>query len=217
MLIFNLTIKTFSIFDPLEQFDIYSFFSDFIFLLPTNINVALFANLIILCLFFLLSQHEFTFVKFNNEFRTISVFKQNYNVFKFILIKLFILVQKIIGDNIFLKKKSFFLLLYFLFFFILICNLIGMIPFSYTVTSSLIVTFFLSSSFFIGLNILGFWVNNILIFQLFLPSGVPFVISIFLILIEFISYISRVFSLAIRLFANMLSGHALLKILVGFS
>ena len=120
-------------------------------------------------------------------------------------------------ENVILKKKPFILIVFFLFLFLLISNLIGMIPFSYTVTSSLVLTFFLSFSFFLGINLLGFYHNKISFFKTFLPGGTPVFIAPLLILIEVVSYFSRVFSLAIRLFANMMSGHALLKILIGFS
>jgi ATP synthase subunit 6 len=92
-----------------------------------------------------------------------------------------------------------------------------MIPYSFTVTSHLATTFYLALSAFIGINITAIKKNNLAIFNLFLPKGVPSFIIPFLILIELISYFARVFSLAIRLFANMMSGHTLLKILAGFS
>lgn len=123
----------------------------------------------------------------------------------------------ILNENIALKKKSFIVLIFYLFLFLLFSNLVGMIPFSYTITSSLILTFFLSSGFFIGLNLIGFFHNKSSIFKTFLPGGSPILIAPLLILIEIISYFSRIFSLSIRLFANMMSGHALLKILIGFS
>jgi ATP synthase subunit 6 len=92
-----------------------------------------------------------------------------------------------------------------------------MIPYSFTITSHLAITFYLSLSAFIGINIIAIKKNNIAVFNLFLPKGVPIFIIPALVLIELVSYIARVFSLAIRLFANMMSGHTLLKILAGFS
>ena len=91
-----------------------------------------------------------------------------------------------------------------------------MFPYSSTVTSHLILTLYFSLAFFIGSNLIGICFHKEAFFVLFLPEGVPLVIVPFLILIEYISYLSRVFSLAIRLFANMLSGHILLKILISF-
>jgi len=115
-----------------------------------------------------------------------------------------------------LKKYSFVVLLYVIFLFIFISNILGMLPYSITVTSHLIVTLFFSLSFFIGNNLIGLCYHKEKYFVLFLPEGVPTPIIPFLILIEYISYVSRIFSLAIRLFANMMSGHILLKILISF-
>jgi ATP synthase subunit 6 len=85
-----------------------------------------------------------------------------------------------------------------------------------TITSHLILTLYFSLAFFIGNNLIGICFHKEKYFTLFLPEGVPIPIIPFLILIEYVSYISRIFSLAIRLFANMMSGHILLKILISF-
>ena len=77
--------------------------------------------------------------------------------------------------------------------------------------------FFLSFTLFMGINIRALLDKKFHFFSLFLPSGAPMVIAPFLVIIELISYVARVFSLAIRLFANMMAGHTLLKILIGFS
>ena len=91
-----------------------------------------------------------------------------------------------------------------------------MIPYSMTITSHLILTLYFSLAFFIGNNLIGICYHKEKFFVLFLPEGVPVMIIPFLIIIEYVSYFSRIFSLAIRLFANMLSGHILLKILICF-
>jgi ATP synthase subunit 6 len=91
-----------------------------------------------------------------------------------------------------------------------------MIPYTFTVTSSLIVTFFMAAMFFGGANIIGVFTHGWKALSLFIPSGVPVAIMPFLVLIEIISYFSRVISLSVRLFANMMSGHTLLKILLVF-
>jgi len=103
------------------------------------------------------------------------------------------------------------------FIFLLSCNLLGMIPYTFTVTSHIIVTFGLALSIFIGIQIIAGMHHGLHFFSFFLPQGAPLALSPFLVLIEIISYVFRVFSLAIRLFANMMSGHTLLKILAGFS
>ena len=102
------------------------------------------------------------------------------------------------------------------FLFIFLSNILGMIPYSMTITSHFILTLYFSLAFFIGNNLIGICYHKEKFFVLFLPEGVPVAIIPFLILIEYVSYISRIFSLAIRLFANMLSGHILLKILICF-
>ena len=130
---------------------------------------------------------------------------------------IYYLVKNIIKSNTMLKRYQYFSNLFFLFLFIFISNLIGLIPYSFTVTSSFIVTFFLALTHFTSINIIGSVENRNKIFNMFLPSGVPLAISPILVPIENVSYIARVFSLSIRLFANMMSGHALLKILIGFS
>ena len=91
-----------------------------------------------------------------------------------------------------------------------------MIPFSITITSHLILTLTYALSFFIGINIIGILYHKEKWFRLFLPEGVPLFIVPFLFIIECLSYFSRVVSLSVRLFANMLSGHILMKILIGF-
>jgi ATP synthase subunit 6 len=128
----------------------------------------------------------------------------------------FFFVLSILKDSLVIKKHSFILLFYTTFVFLFLSNILGMLPYSITVTSHLIVTLYFSLAFFIGSNIIGVCYHKEAFFVLFLPEGVPLPIVPFLILIEYISYFSRIFSLAIRLFANMLSGHILLKILISF-
>jgi ATP synthase subunit 6 len=92
-----------------------------------------------------------------------------------------------------------------------------MIPYSSTSTSHFILTLFLALAFFLGNNLIALCIHQEQYFNLFLPPGVPVLIIPGLILIEYVSYLSRVFSLSIRLFANMMSGHILLKILISFT
>jgi ATP synthase subunit 6 len=128
----------------------------------------------------------------------------------------YIFVTTIIREN-FVKKGFYFLpYLFLLISFLLLANLMGMVPYSFAVTSHFAITLFFSFlSFFTGV-FLGFQQHGLVMFSLFLPDGAPFVLAPFLIIVETISYIARVFSLAIRLFANIMSGHTLLKILAGF-
>ena len=100
-----------------------------------------------------------------------------------------------------------------LFIFIFISNIFGMIPYSFTPTSHLIITLYMSISIMIAVTIIGLIHNNIRFFNLFLPEGTPIFLIPLLISIELISYLSRAFSLGIRLGANVTSGHSLLKIM----
>merc|ERR1712127_350314 len=138
------------------------------------------------------------------------------NKFQKGIISLFQFVLGILKDSLSIKKYSLILLFFSTFLFIFISNLLGMIPYSMTITSHLILTLYFSLAFFIGNNLIGICFHREKYFVLFLPEGVPTPIIPFLILIEYVSYISRIFSLAIRLFANMMSGHILLKILISF-
>jgi ATP synthase subunit 6 len=140
-----------------------------------------------------------------------------FNAWEFLIVEINNLVKSIVRSNTSLKRNQYFSLFLFLFCYILLANMVGLIPYSFTPTSSFVITFFLAASYFIGINIISVFKNEWKTPNLFLPSGVPLAIAPFLILIEIVSYFAKVFSLSIRLFANMMSGHALLKILIGFA
>jgi ATP synthase subunit 6 len=113
--------------------------------------------------------------------------------------------------------RQYFVVFYAVFFFLISSNLIGLLPFAFTVTSQIILTFGLSFFLFFAANWLAVQRHGLNYFSLFLPSGSPFFMSFLLVPIEIISYVARVFSLSIRLFANMMAGHCLLKIIAGFA
>jgi F-type H+-transporting ATPase subunit a len=115
-----------------------------------------------------------------------------------------------------LGKEIYLPFIYSLFFFILISNLIGNIPYSYTITTSVIVTIGLSFTILTGVTILGLYIHRLHFFSYFVPSGTPLALVPLLVLIETVSYLARALSLGIRLFANMVAGHSLLKILSTF-
>jgi len=112
--------------------------------------------------------------------------------------------------------QLYFPFIYVLFSFILIHNLIGMIPYSFASTSHLVLTLSLSFTIVLGATFLGFNKHGLKFFSLFVPAGCPLGLLPLLVLIEFISYLSRNVSLGLRLGANILSGHMLLNILSGF-
>jgi F-type H+-transporting ATPase subunit a len=123
------------------------------------------------------------------------------------------LVHEQIGE----KGKKYFPMIFVLFTFLLTSNLVGMVPYGFTTTSHFVVTFGLSVSLFIGVTLIGFSTHGIHFFSLFLPPGAPLPLAPFLVIIEVVSYGFRAISLGVRLFANMLAGHTLVKILSGFA
>lgn len=129
-----------------------------------------------------------------------------------------ILVIDLINNNLIKNKhtvrfRTKFLIL---FFFILINNILGLFPFFFTLTSQFWITFTVSFIYFIAITIYAVYLYNIKFLKLFWPSNVPFFILPFLFIIESISYFSRVFSLSIRLFANIMAGHTLIHIISDF-
>ena len=115
-----------------------------------------------------------------------------------------------------LGKEIYLPFIYSLFIFILIANLVGNVPYSYTITTSIIVTIGLSFTILTGVTILALYLHNLKFFSYLVPSGTPLALVPLLVLIEVVSYLARAFSLGIRLFANMAAGHSLLKILSTF-
>ena len=126
-------------------------------------------------------------------------------------------IGSMIQDNIGKEGIRYLPLVFTLFFFILIGNLLGMLPYSFTFTSHIIVTFALSFCIFLAVTLLAIYKHGIINFlAFFAPKGVPKLMLILLIPIEIISYLSRPVSLSVRLFANMMAGHTLLKVIGGF-
>ncbi len=125
-------------------------------------------------------------------------------------------VAKMINDTAGSSAKPFFPFIFTLFMFVLFCNMVGMLPYSFTVTSHIIVTFVLAAFVFIGVTIIGFLKHGIKYLELFVPKGVPIVLLPLIVVIEIISYLSRPVSLSVRLFANMMAGHTMMKVFGGF-
>ena len=128
----------------------------------------------------------------------------------------FNLISKMINDTAGTKAKPYFAFIFSLFMFVLFCNMFGMIPYSFTVTSHIIVTFMLAIFIFIGITIIGFLKHGLDYLKLFVPDGVPKILLPLIVIIEIISYLSRPLSLSVRLFANMMAGHTMLKVFGGF-
>lgn len=126
-------------------------------------------------------------------------------------------ITQVLSDTITQDNEKYLPFILVLFHFILFSNLIGLIPYSFTVTSHLIITFILSFSIFTGINIITFKKYKIKAFSLFLPANTTFFLALLLVPIEFISYIAKPISLGVRLFINLMAGHSLLKVIVSFA
>lgn len=125
-------------------------------------------------------------------------------------------VANMIRDNVGSEGRKYFPFIFSLFMFVLFGNLLGMIPYTFTYTSHIIVTFGLAVVVFVGVTIIGFARHGAGYLRMFFPHGAPLATAVILVPIELISYCSRPFSLAIRLFANMTVGHIILKVMAGF-
>ncbi len=125
-------------------------------------------------------------------------------------------VGNLLRETIGAEGRKYFPYIFTLFMFILFGNLLGMVPSHFTFTSHIIVTFAMALVVFIFVTILGFAKHGIRFFSFFVPPGAPLAMWPLLIPIEIISYLSRPISLSVRLFANMLAGHTLLKVFAGF-
>jgi len=167
-------------------------------------------------IFFNKREAEFRYDRFHGvrfNFINLSFFLEVFSSVYEIILNL---VKENIGANRVIPVLKFFPFIFSLFIFILTANIIGLIPYSSTVTSYLIVTFAMAIMVLVGVNVIAGRLHGFLYFGHFLPSGCPFNLYPLIIPIEFISYIFRVVSLSVRLFANMMAGHTLLAVLAGF-
>ena len=194
---------------PLDQFEVRDLFSINANLLGnlhlslTNIGLYLSISIFIILTYSLLATNSNKIIPNNWSISQESIYATVHGI-----------VVNQINPN---KGQMFFPLMYVLFLFILVNNLIGLVPYSFASTSHFILTFSISFTIVLGATILGFQRHGLKFFSLFVPSGCPLALLPLLVLIEFISYLSRNVSLGLRLAANILSGHMLLSILSGFT
>jgi F-type H+-transporting ATPase subunit a len=125
-------------------------------------------------------------------------------------------IAGMVRDNVGDEGKKYFPFILSLFIFILFCNILGLVPYSYTVTSQIVVTFAMAAVVFIGVTIIGVVRHGWHFLSFFAPKGVPLWLLFILVPIEVFSYLIRPVSLSVRLFANMLAGHTMLKVFGGF-
>jgi F-type H+-transporting ATPase subunit a len=126
-------------------------------------------------------------------------------------------IANMVQDNAGQAGKKYFPFVFTLFMFVLLGNLLGMIPYSFTYTSHIIVTFALAMMVFLLVTLIGIIRHGFHFLSFFVPPGVPFYVMPILVPIEILSYLSRPVSLSVRLFANMMAGHTMLKVFAGFS
>jgi F-type H+-transporting ATPase subunit a len=127
------------------------------------------------------------------------------------------LVLNMLKDNVGDAGKRYFPFIFSIFLFVLFGNLLGMVPYAFTFTSQIILTFGLACMVFLIVTAIGFFKHGLKFFKFFLPDGAPLIMAPILIPIELISYLSRPVSLSIRLFANMMAGHTMLKVFALFT
>lgn len=194
------------LFSPLEQFSINRiipiFIGNFDFSI-TNSTILVFISCTVAFLFYNFAISNAKLVP--STWQTTAEF-----IYEFIYFN-------VLTENVKKNGPLYFPILFAIFSFIFFCNLLGMIPFSFTVTSHIVVTLGLAMISFFAINIIGIQTHGFHMLSLFLPSGAPLALAPLLVAIELVSYSFRVVSLALRLFANMMSGHCLLKILAGFA
>lgn len=190
---------------PLEQFEVTSLLGlNAPILGYLNISLTNLALYSLLVLFIIVSLHYMA----NNDTKLVP------SKWSIALESLFASINSMVREQ--LGKELYLPFIYSLFFFILIANLTGNIPYSFTITTSIMVSIGLSFTILIAVTILGLSIHKLHFFSYFVPSGTPLALVPLLVLIELVSYLARAFSLGIRLFANMVAGHTLLKILATF-
>ncbi|HUK09923.1 MAG TPA: F0F1 ATP synthase subunit A [Stellaceae bacterium] len=126
-------------------------------------------------------------------------------------------IANMVEENVGQEGRQYFPFLFTLFMFILLGNLLGMIPYSFTFTSHIVVTFAMAATVFLGVTLIGIVRHGFHFLSLFVPQGVPKLLLLLLVPIELLSYCIRPFTLSIRLFANMMAGHTMLVIFAGFT
>lgn len=201
------------ILSPLEQFQIISLFSITFGKLDFSITNALLMGLMSLIIF----SSIIYFLSFNKNQLKSASFSFIPSPWQTLIELIYDIIIQLLSDLISVKSEKYFPFITVIFTYILFHNLIGLIPYTFTTTSHLIITFSLSFSIFIGINILCFKKHKLHIFSLFLPANSSFFLALVLVPIEFVSYVFKPVSLGVRLFINLMAGHSLLKIIVGFS
>ena len=128
----------------------------------------------------------------------------------------YVFIANLVKDTVGNEGRAYFPFIFTVFMFVLFGNLFGMVPYGFPFTSHIIVTFTMAIVVFLGVTVIALVKHKLHFFTFFMPPGVPLIMAPLLVPIEIISYLSRPVSLSVRLFANMLAGHTLLKVFAGF-
>ena len=191
--------------NPMHQFQVYRIGPeiklgglDFSF---TNASLFMLISALSICLFLFLGSNQKKIIP--SRLQLIAELIYNF-------------ISKMISDTAGSKAKPYFPFIFTLFMFVLLCNMIGMLPYSFTVTSHIIVTLVMALFIFIAVTVIGFVKHGLKYLSIFVPKGVPVVLLPLITIIEIISYLSRPVSLSVRLFANMMAGHTMLKVFGSF-
>ena len=193
---------------PLEQFQIISLFSLKLFCFDFSITNMLLINLISFFILFIL---VYLFSYNNKHFFYIP---GNWQV---MIETLYDIISQMLYDNINDSGEKYFPFVSTLAIFILSLNLIGLVPYSFTTTSHIIITLSLSTTVFFGVTFIAIQNHKLEMLSLFMPANTSFLMALILVPIEFISYMFKPISLGVRLFANLMAGHTLLKVIAGFA
>jgi ATP synthase subunit 6 len=199
----------FMLYSPLDQFKIAPLFT----LEFAGIDLSV-TNFLLVSLLTLAVIQSFVFLIKDSVTQSFFVIPSGWQN---LIEKIYALVTQLLSDIITTGSEKYFPFMSVLFMFILSNNLIGLVPYSFTITSHITLTFFLSFSIFIAMNIIGFQKHGVHLFSLFLPANTGFFLALLLVPVELISYIAKPISLGVRLFINLMAGHSLLKVIVGFS
>jgi F-type H+-transporting ATPase subunit a len=189
---------------PLEQFEITPFVHfevGSVDLAFTNSSLAMVITIAVITLFLTLSVNTRSIIP--SRLQLISELSYGF-------------IAQLLKDTVGEQGRKYFPFVFTIFMFVLIGNMVGMLPYSFTFTSHIIVTFALAAVVFVGVTILGFAKHGMNFFSFFVIPGLPWYMLPLLIPIEVISYLSRPISLSVRLFANMLAGHTLIKVFAMF-
>lgn len=198
----------FSILEQFEVLPVIKIVSGIYDISVTNITLTLF-------IVFIVSYIFLSGLMYN---KTASYYVSNPNRWQSLAEITYLIILTTIKENVkSIAGNQYVPLVSFVFIYIMSLNLIGLIPYNFTITSQMILVATLSFSLFIGININFVLMHSTKYFSLFLPAGSKIALAIFLVPIELISHFFKPISLSIRVFANMMAGHTLLKIIAGFS